>query len=114
MVRTYSSSERLDDGVVGGGGLGLSEPDPGLVGAEEDVVVGEAGHDAVVLGLGDHGVASPGVVEADAGQDPLDVEVLADLEAGRPVQGNAVVDLLQTDRVPVLGVLVALDELDGA
>lgn len=54
------------------------------------------------------------VVEADAAQDPLHVDVLADRETGRAVKRDAVVHLLETDRVPVLGVGVVLDERDRA
>lgn len=110
---TYSSSERLDDGVVSSGRLGGSEPDPGLIGTEENVVVRQTLHDAVERSDGDQGVGGAGIVELDTLEDPLDIEVLAFLKAGRAMQGNTVVQLLETDRVPVLGSLVTLHELDG-
>lgn len=110
---TYSSSERLDDGVVGSGRLRGGKPDPGLVSAEDDVFVRQRLHDAAELSQGDGGVGAAGIVEADAVEDPLDIEVLAFLEAGRAMQGNTIVHLLEADRIPVLGVLVVLDELDG-
>lgn len=81
----YGSSERLDDGVVSSGRLSASNPDPGLVGTEDDVFVRQSLHDAVERRQGDQGARGSGVVEADAVENPLDIEVLAFLKAGRAV-----------------------------
>lgn len=104
---------RLHDGVVGSDRLGGSKPDPGLVGAGDDVVVGQGSDDAVVVRIGDQGAVVARVVEGDAVQNPLDVQVLADRDAGRAVKRDTIIHLLETDRVPILGVRVVLDERDG-
>lgn len=111
-----SGAEGLDEGVVGGGGLGGSKPGEGVDSALLEGLLGELGDDAVELVAGDLGRHEVHAIVANAGGDPLGVDVLVGVDADGAVESDAVEDALQTGLVPVAGLvgLVFLDEPHGA
>jgi hypothetical protein len=109
------SAEPLNEVVIARLGLRGSEPGECFDGTLLEGIGWELGDDALVLRRRDFDGDIVDAIEADAGGDPPGVDVLVLVDAGCPVQGNAVVDALEARRGPrLLAGIVVLDELDGA
>lgn len=100
--------------TVGSLGLVLAEPLEGLVGAGQEVVVGELGDDLVDDGLVDAEDAGAAVVDGDALDGAPDQGLLLGGEAVGTLEGDGVPHLLDLGLAPLLAVRVVLDEVAGA